>query len=173
MTTAHKVESETKEACNKVRARSAMTTELVDGSTELCNQTTRLMAALTRAEQGNFPASTPNSPRQRLWEGMDRQEHSYLPLLPQWPNWHGAGHLHLQCLSWPWHRNHFHWKPGTKCPGFQAGTSNSKEPSSLQSFRCQGWGHMAHKCTTLAKSLNPSRGNWGNVAQLLTGNSQQ
>ena len=65
MITAHKAESENKEAHDKVRARSAMTTEPVKGPTELGNQITKLMAALTRAGQGNSPTSAPNSPRQR------------------------------------------------------------------------------------------------------------
>ena len=37
MITAHKVESEKEEAHDKVRARSAMTTEPVEGTTELRN----------------------------------------------------------------------------------------------------------------------------------------
>ena len=65
MIAARKVESENKEAHNKVRARSAMTTEPVEGTTELGNQIAKLMAALTRAGQGNNPTSAPNNPRQR------------------------------------------------------------------------------------------------------------
>ena len=53
---------ETKE---KVKVRSAATTEVVSGSKELGDQIARLMAALTRAEQGGHPASAPNSPRHR------------------------------------------------------------------------------------------------------------
>ena len=53
---------ETKE---KVKARSAATTEVASGSKELGDQIARLMAALTRAEQGSHPASAPNSPRHR------------------------------------------------------------------------------------------------------------
>ena len=53
------------EAKDKVRARSAAATEMVDGSKELGNQIVRLMATLTRAEQGNCPASALNSPRHR------------------------------------------------------------------------------------------------------------
>ena len=65
MVTAYKVESETEEAKDKVRARSAAATKVVDGSIELGSQIGRLMTALTRAEQGNHPASAPNSPRHR------------------------------------------------------------------------------------------------------------
>ena len=46
-------------------ARSAVTTKPVEGASELGNQIVRLMAALTRAGQGNSPGSTPNSPRHR------------------------------------------------------------------------------------------------------------
>ena len=65
MVTAHKVESKNEEAQDKVRARSAVTTESAEGTTELGNQIARLMAALTRAGQGNSPGSAPNSPRHR------------------------------------------------------------------------------------------------------------
>ena len=65
MVAACKVESEMEEAREKVRARSAAATEAVDSSKELGNQIMRLMATLTRAEQGNCSASAPNSPRHR------------------------------------------------------------------------------------------------------------
>ena len=65
MIAVHKAEGENEEAHDKVRARSAMTTEPVEGTTELGNQIAKLMAALTRAGQVNSPASAPNSPRQR------------------------------------------------------------------------------------------------------------
>ena len=92
-----KAESEMEEAKGKVRARSAVTTEVVDGSKELCNQITKLMAALTRAEQGNHPVSAPNSPGDR-GHGEDGWEHSYLPQLSQWLNWPGSDHLCSQLL---------------------------------------------------------------------------
>ena len=57
MITAHKVETKNEEVQDKVRARSAVTTEPVEGTTELGNQIARLMAALTRAGQGNSPSS--------------------------------------------------------------------------------------------------------------------
>ena len=49
MVAACKVESENKEACDKVRARAAMTTDPGEGTTELGHQIAKLMAALTRA----------------------------------------------------------------------------------------------------------------------------
>ena len=58
-----RAESEMEETKEKVKVRSAAATEMVSGSKELEAQTARLMAALTRAEQGICPASAPNSPR--------------------------------------------------------------------------------------------------------------
>ena len=63
MVMAHKAESEMEKAKDKVRARSAVTTEVVDGSKELSSQIAKLMAALTTAEQGNCPMTAPNSPQ--------------------------------------------------------------------------------------------------------------
>ena len=72
MIAAHKVESKNEEAHDKVTTRLAVTTEPVEGTTELGNQIAKPMDALTRAEQGNSPRSTPNSPRQeRSWERTD------------------------------------------------------------------------------------------------------
>ena len=104
MIAAHKAKSKNEKACNKVRARSAMTTEPVEGSPESGNQIAKLMAALARAGQGNSPGSAPNSHRQRGhgrgW--MDRN-------MPGHPNSHNgqtglgqtslahsisAGHIH-------------------------------------------------------------------------------
>ena len=65
MVTACKVESKMEEAKDKVSTRSAVITEVVDGSKELSNQIPKLMAVVTRAEEGNCPASAPNSPRHR------------------------------------------------------------------------------------------------------------
>ena len=42
-----------------------MTTEPVEGASELGNQIARLMTALTRAGQGNSSGSAPTSPRHR------------------------------------------------------------------------------------------------------------
>ena len=65
MVTACKVENKDEEAQDKVQARSAVTTEPVEGASELGNQIARLMAVLTRAGQGSSPSSAPNSPRHR------------------------------------------------------------------------------------------------------------
>ena len=65
MVAARKVESETEDAKDKVGARSSAATEVTDGSKEVGDQITRLMATLTRAELDTCPASIPNSPRHR------------------------------------------------------------------------------------------------------------
>ena len=79
MVMACKAESEMEEAKDKVRARSTVTTEVVDGFKELNNQIVKLMAGLARVEQGNCPVSAPNSPRhrghRRGW--MDRNTPTY------------------------------------------------------------------------------------------------
>ena len=66
MIAAHKAESGNEEAHDVVRARSTMPTDPIEGTTELGNQVTKLMATLTRAGQENSPFSTQNSPRQRV-----------------------------------------------------------------------------------------------------------
>ena len=98
MVTAHKVESKTGEAKDKVRTRSATATEEVDGSKELGDQIARLMATLTRTEQRNCPASAPNKPRHRGhgrgW--MDRNT----PTCPSSHNgWTGLGQTTSTCSS--------------------------------------------------------------------------
>ena len=74
MIAACKAEIGNEETHDKVRARSAVTSEWVEGTTKLGNQIAKLMASLMRAGQGNSPASMPNSPRQRGHgrEQMDR-----------------------------------------------------------------------------------------------------
>ena len=165
MIAAHKAESENKETHDKVRARSAMPTEPVEGTMELRHQIAKLMATLTRAGQGNSPASTPNSPRQRgCGKGwMDR----ITPAHPSSHNsWTDLGQAALVCSTsvgcgtgTTTSRDQ-----GQNTQGSKEGTTNRKDPSSLQCFRCQGWGHMAWECATPAKTLNQSGGNWGNAA---------
>ena len=161
---AQKAESETEEAQDKVRAKSAVIAESVDGCPELSNQITRLMAALTRAEQGNHPASAPNSPRhQGHWRGwMDRNTPNHLS---SHNGWIGLGQTTSACSASVHHMQNATstGAPDSKAQGSTRGTTSKMEPSSLQCFRCQGWGHMAQECATLAKSLNPAGGNWGNV----------
>ena len=162
MIAACKTESENEEAHDKVKARSAVTTEPVEGTTELANQIAKLMATFTRAGQGNSPSSTPNSPRQRGsgkgW--MDRNtpghpsSHNGQTGLGQTTSAHSISASHgTGTTSQGQGQN----TQGSK--DSQGSTSNRKDPSSLQCFRCQGWGLMAWECTTAAKTLNQSRGN--------------
>ena len=63
---------------------------MLDGFKELSNQITKLMAALTRAEQGNYPVSAPNSPRHR-GHGRERTDRN-TPTCPSSHNgWTGPG----------------------------------------------------------------------------------
>ena len=72
------------------KARSAAATEVASGSEELGDHIARLMATLTRVEQGSHPASAPNSPRHR---GCGRgQVDRNTPIHPSSHNgWTGLG----------------------------------------------------------------------------------
>ena len=94
--TARRAERETEET--KVKVRSPATTEVPSSSKELGDQIARLMAALTRAEQGSCPASTPSSPRHR-GHGRGLTDRN----TPVWPNSHngrtGLGQTTPACSS--------------------------------------------------------------------------
>ena len=154
-----------------------MTTEPVEGTTELENQIAKLMAALTQEGQVKSPTSAPNSPTQRGCGRGQRDRsttghpssHNGWTDLEQTASVHSASVRHGTGTTTTRGQ-----RPNTQ--GSKEGTSNRKDPSSLQCFRCQDWGHIAQECATPAKTLNQSGGNWGNVAQPSTGtscNSQQ
>ena len=65
MVAVHRAESKMEETKERVKERSAAATEVGSGSKELGDQIARLIAALTRVEQGSHPTSAPNSPRHR------------------------------------------------------------------------------------------------------------
>ena len=160
MVMACKAESEMEEAKDKVRTRSALTTEVVDGSKELSNQIAKLMAALIRAEQGNCPVSAPNSPRHR---GHGRGwTYRNTPTCSSSHNGQiGLGQTTSACSSSAGSRTGTvpQGKGNTQRPNDPMGSvQNMKDPSSLQCFRCQGWGHMARDCATPAKTLNRDGG---------------
>ena len=174
MVTACKAESKMEEAKDKVRARSAAATEVVDSSKELGNQIVRLMAALTRAEQGNCPASAPNSPRHR-GHGRGQMDRN-TPTCPSSHNgWTGLGQTTSACsssaASWvntvPQGRGNTQTLNGT-----QNSAQNTRGPNALQCFRCQGWGHMARECATPAKMLNKDGGTQGNAVKSPTSSNQ-
>ena len=174
MATAHKADSEMEEAKDKVRARSAVATEVVDGSRELGNQIVRLMGTLSRAEQGNCPASAPNSPRHRgCGRGqMDRNT----PTCPSFPN--GLTELgqttsaHSSSTA-SWINTVPQQRGNTQTSnGIQNSDQNTRDPNAVQCFRCQGWGHMARECATPAKPLNKDGVTQGNVVKPPTSSNQ-
>ena len=165
MVTARREESETEET--KVKVRSAATTEVPSSSKELGDQIARLMAALTRAEQGGHPASAPHSPRHRGhgrgWTDRNTSVH---------PNSHNGQTGLGQTTSA--HSSSVTNRAGVESPckgnqhvqnGVQGGTQGAQGSNSLQFFRCQGWGHMARECATLAAPLNKEGGTWGNAVK--------
>ena len=140
--------------------RSAATTEVASGSKELGDQIARLMAALTKAEQGSRPASAPNSPRHR---GHGRgQTDRNTPVCPSSHNgWTGLGQTTSIHSSLVTNREGIEspHKGNTRAQnGVQGGAQSNRDSNSLQCFRCQGWGQMARECATLAKGLNRDRG---------------
>ena len=151
----------------KVKVRSAAITELPSSSKELGDQIARLMAALTRAEQGSSPASAPNSPRHR-GHGRGWTDRN-TPVCPSSHNgWTGLG----QTASIP--SSSITNRVGVESPhkgnqhvqnGLQGGRQSNRGSNSLQCFRCQGWGHMARECVTLAAPLNRVRGTQGNAVK--------
>ena len=162
---------ETKE---EVKVKSAAATEVASGSKELGDQIARLMAALTRVEQGSHPASAPNSPRHR---GCGRgQTDRNTPVCPSSHNgWTGLGQTTSVHSSLVTNRE------GMESPhkgnmraqnDVQGGAQSNRYSNSLQCFRCQGWGHMARECTTLAKALNRDRGTCGNAVKAPSNNQQ-
>ena len=169
---ARRAESEMEET--KVKVRSSATTEVPSSSKELGDQIARLMAALTRAEQGGHPDSAPSSPRHRGcgrgWKDRNTSVH---------PNSHngqtGMGQTTSTCSSSITNR------AGVESPGkgnqhvqngVQGGTQGARGSNSLQCFRCQGWGHMARECATPAALLNREGGTQGNAVKPPSNNQQ-
>ena len=161
--TARMAESEMEETL--IRARSAAVTEVPSGLKELGDQIVRLITALTRAEQSTHSASAPSSPRHRgCGRGRaDRQT-------PVHPNSHngqiGLGQTSA-CSS-----SIVKSSAESPCKGnqntetnIQSSTQGARGSSSLQCYRCQGWGHMARECATPAAPLNREGGTWGNVVK--------
>ena len=97
---------------------SSVTTKTVDGANELGNQIARLMAALTRAGQGNSPSSTPNSPRHR-GHGRGRTDRNTSSHPKSYNGQTGLGQAASapQVICWLQNRDH-RSKPG-ECPRVQ------------------------------------------------------
>ena len=149
----------------KSRPDSAAATEVPSGLKELGDQIVRLMAALIRAEQSTCSASAPSSPRHggcgRGW--TDR----HTPVHPNSHNgWTGLGQTSACGSSIV--------KSSAKSPckgsqnmqtSVQSGMQGAQGSSSLQSYRCQGWGHMARECATPVMQLNREGGTWRNAVK--------
>ena len=174
MEAARKAESEMEDAKDKVRARSSTATEVTDCSKELGDWITRLMAALTKAEQGTCPASASNSPRYRGhgrgW--VDRNtlacpsSHNGQTGLGQSTSAHSSSAASRVATA-------SQSKGSTQAlTGALGNAQNMKDPNALQCFRCQGWGHMARECATQAKPLNKDGENQGNAVKPPTSHSQ-
>ena len=163
MVAARKVESETEDAKEKVRAKSSTATEVTDGSKELGDQITRLMATPTRAEQGTCPASALNSPRD-IGHGRGQMDRS-TPAHPSSQNGQTClGQSTSTCNSSAASRvaTASQSRGSTQAlTGATGNAQNMKDPNALQCFRCQGWGNMARECATLAKPLNKDGGTKG------------
>ena len=147
------------DAKEKVRARSSAATEVTDSSKDLGDQITMLMAALTRAEQGTHPASTPNRHRGHGRGQMDRNTPAYPS---SYNGWTGLGQSTSACSSSAASRvaTASQSRGSTQAlTGALGNAQNTKDPNALQCFRCHGWGHMARECTTPAKPLNKDGGN--------------
>ena len=163
MVAARKARAGWKMLKKKLRVRSSTATEVTDGSKELGDQIARLMATLNRAEQGTHPASAPNNPRHRgCGRGqMDRNT----PACPNSHNgWAGLGQNTATHSSSAASRviTASQGRGSTQAPmGAQGNAQNAQDSSALQCFRCQGWGHMARECATLAKLLNKDGGTEG------------
>ena len=117
------------------------------------------MAALTREEQGSHPASAPSSPRHRgHGRGWTDWNTSVCPNSHN--GWTGLGQTST-CSSSITNR------AGAESPckgnpnvqnSVQGSTQGTRSSSSLQCYRCQGWGHMARECATPAAQLKQGRG---------------
>ena len=160
---ARRAESKTEET--KVKVRSAAATEVPSGSKELGDQIARLMAALTRAEQNTHSASAPSSPRHR-GHGRGRTDRQ-TPVCPNSHNgWTNLGQTSTCSSSVV--------KTSTESPhkgnqnvqtNVQGNTQGARGSSSLQCYRCQGWGHMARECATPVAPLNREGGTQGNAVK--------
>ena len=111
------------------------------------------------ARQGNSPASAPNSSRQRGPERgkIDRStpghpsSHNGQTSLRQTTLVHSTS---VSCgTGTTTSRDQGQSSQGVK--DRQEGTANRMDPTSLQCFRCQGWGNMAQECPTPPVHFKP------------------
>ena len=174
VTAAHQAESEMEETKERVKARSAASTEVVSGSKELGDQIARLMAALTRVEQGSHPASAPNSPRHRsCGRGQADRNTPICPSSHNGQTWPGSNGFCLQFLSCKqrklWSSMKGEYMDIEWCTGW---CSEHKGLQLVTMLQMPDWGHMARECTTPAKTLNQDRGTKGNAVKPPSSNNQ-
>ena len=136
MVAACKAESKNEEAWDKVWARSAVTTEPVEGDSKQGNQIAMLMAAMTRAGQGNSPSSGPNSPRHR-GHGRGRMDRTTSSHPNSHNGWTGPGQTASAHSVSAGHGTGTTGQSQENPQGPKNGQdsiSNKKDPSSLQCF---------------------------------------
>ena len=160
---ARRAESETEET--KVKVWSAAATEVPTGSKELGDQIVRLMAALTRAEQSTHSVSAPSSPWHR-GHGRGRTDRQ-TPVCPNSHNGRTSLGQPSACSSSDVTSSAESPRKGnpTAQTNAQGNTQGARGSSSLQYYRCQGWGHMARECATPVAPLNREGGTWGNAVK--------
>ena len=140
----------------KLKAQSSGATEVSDSSKELGKQIAQLMATLNRAEQGTCPASAPNSPRHR-GHGRGRMDRNapVCPSSPQWSDWPGPKHFHLQFFCCRQGNPLLHKE--REVPKHQqvcrAMPKIQKTPALCNVSGASAGGYMARECATPAKPL--------------------
>ena len=154
--TARRAESKTEET--KVKEQSAAATEVPTGSKELGDQIARLMAALTRAEQSTRSVIAPSRPQHRgHGTSVCPNSHNGRTSLGQ-TSAHSSSVVKSSAES-PCKGNQ------NVQTGGQGNPQGARGSSSLQCYRCQGWGHMARECATPVALLNREGGTQGNAVK--------
>ena len=164
MAAARKAESKMEDAKEKVRAWSSAATEVKGGSKELDDQIASLMStALNRAEQSTHLQPLQTVPGTGVmgegrWTGVS-SFHNGQTGLGQNTSAHSSSVASRVTTASQSRRR------TQALTGAQSNAKFVKDSSAVQCFRCQGWGHMARECATLAKLLNKDGGNQGNVVK--------
>ena len=123
------------------------------------------MAALTTAEQSTRSVSAPSSPRHR-GHGRGRTDRQTSVCPNSHNGWTGLGQTSA-CSSSVVKTSAESPRKGNQHAqtGGQGNPQGARGSSSLQCYRCQGWGHMARECATLVAPLNREGGTWGNAVK--------